>query len=208
MWTVQKQADAKVALCSLLSPESASYQILSPVATNCHSYQFFADTNLPLLPESLSAATKTVQDTSFSLLLVFPCYQTFAAVLDSPGSAPVTQSSLSLLLNCPRYQFFAATSLPLLPDFRRCPGQPRICPCYQILSQLATKLSTYQFFAATSLSLLPDFCCCPRQWGICPCYQILSPATKVPRSQTISFSPRFVQTSKKNFCVTQHFFKG
>ena len=118
MWTVQKQADAKVALCSLLSPESASYQILSPVATNCHSYQFFADTNLPLLPESLSAATKTVQDTSFSLLLVFPCYQTFAAVLDSPGSAPVTRSSLSLLLNCPH------TSFSLL----------LVCPCYQIFA--------------------------------------------------------------------------
>ena len=62
----------------------------------------------------------------FSLLLVFPCYQTFAAVPVSPESDLVTRLSLSLLLNCPCYQFFAATNLPLLPDFHCCPRQPRI----------------------------------------------------------------------------------
>ena len=86
-------------------------------------------------------------------------------------SALVTRSSLTLATKL--YQFFA-TRLSLLPDFRCCPRQPRICPCYQILSRFATNCPRYQFFAATNLPLLPDFRCCPRQPRICPCYQILS----------------------------------
>ena len=148
---------------------SPYYQISLSLATQLSIYQ--TALSLPLLlsslslvtelsklthfslPESLSVTTTTVQVTSFSLLLVFPCYQTFTAVLDSPGSAPATISSLILLPNCPHYQFFSAISLPLLPDFR-CylrHDSPRSDPVPKSSLSLLLNCSRYQFSTATSL---------------------------------------------------------
>ena len=124
-----------------------------------------------MLPESLSSCYQKLSKLPVFRCYYSACYQTFTAVLDSPESALVTRSSLMLATKL--YQFFT-TSLSLLPDLRCCPRQPRICPCYQILSRFATNCPLYQFFAATNLPLLPDFRCCPRQPRICPCYQILS----------------------------------
>ena len=61
-------------------------------------------------------------------------------------SAIATRISFHFLLKLSKLPVFPATSLPLLPDFRCCPGQPWICPCYPILSQLATKLSMLPVF--------------------------------------------------------------
>ena len=104
-------------LSAFVTRLSAFVTIFSPVATNCPDY-YVTRISLQLLP-------KTVQVTSFSLLLFCSCYQTFTAVLDSPESALVTRSSFMLATKL--YQFFT-TSLSLLPDFRCCPRQPRICP--------------------------------------------------------------------------------
>ena len=162
---------------------SPYYQISLSLATQLSIYQ--TALSLPLLlsslslvtelsklthfslPESLSVTTTTVQVTSFSLLLVFPCYQTFTAVLDSPGSVPATISSLLLLPNCPHYQFFSAISisLPLLSDFR-CylrHDSPRSDPVPKSSLSLLLNCSHYQFSTATSLPLLPDFRRCPGQ---------------------------------------------
>ena len=149
-------------LSAFVTRLSAFVTIFSPVATNCPDY-YVTRISLQLLP-------KTVKLPVFRCYYS-ACYQTFTAVLDSPESALVTRSSLMLATKL--YQFFT-TSLSLLPDFRCCPRQPRICPCYQILSRFATNCPRYQFFAATNLPLLPDFRCCPRQPRICPCYKILS----------------------------------
>ena len=145
---------------------SPYYQISLSLATQLSIYQ--TALSLPLLLYSLSHVTElskslyslsvtttTVQVTSFSLLLVFPCYQTFTAVLDSPGSVPATISSLLLLPNCPHYQFFSAISinLPLLSDFR-CylrHDSPRSDPVPKSSLSLLLNCSRYQFSTATSL---------------------------------------------------------
>ena len=75
--------------------------------------------------------------------------------------ALVTRSSLTLATKL--YQFFA-TRLSLLPDFRCCPRQPRICPCYQTLS------ICYLTVHVTSFLPLP----------ICPCYQIFTAVLDSP----------------------------
>ena len=139
-------------LSAFVTRLSAFVTIFSPVATNCPDY-YVTRISLQLLP-------KTVKLPVFRCYYS-ACYQTFTAVLDSPESALVTRSSLMLATKL--YQFFT-TSLSLLPDFRCCPRQPRICPCYQILSR--------QTVHVTSFSPLL----------ICPCYQIFAAVLDSPES--------------------------
>ena len=129
------------------------------------------------------------------MLLVFPCYQTFAAVLDSPGSVPATISSLILLPNCPHYQFFSAISLPLLPDFR-CylrHDSPRSDPVPKSSLSLLLNCSHYQFSTATSLPLLPDFRCCP---GQLPSQKVLNQNLGDAQHPPICFTETWVDTPR------------